>query len=113
MKQITKEAFYREIGKTYQLEDPEALIRYKRAIEWMDLSQAIAVREVGCKFAVIRDLLARLSSNVDYAAVDIDVETLRKIPGYDPRTFVCHNVNSGLPFEDACADYLLCLEVLE
>ncbi|WP_413766458.1 class I SAM-dependent methyltransferase, partial [Vibrio vulnificus] len=50
---------------------------------------------------------------MDYMAADIDEETLRKIPGYDPKIFLTHNVNSGLPFAGESADYIVCLEVLE
>jgi SAM-dependent methyltransferase len=110
---LTKEEYYRERSKTYPLEDPEALIRYKRAIEWMDLSRAPVVREVGCKYSVIRDLLRESSPSADYVAVDIDEQTLQKIPGYTPEQFRQHNANYGLPFAASVADYLICLEVLE
>ena len=113
MSKMTKEEFYLERGKTYPFEDREALIRYRRAIEWMDVAKKISVREVGCKFSVIRDLLANFSPDFEYVAVDIDEATLRKINDYDPKMFICHNANNGLPFGDACADYIVCLEVLE
>lgn len=111
--QVSKEDFYRERAKTYPFEDPEALIRYRNAIDWMDLSQDRVVREVGCKFSVIRDLLQRRASFVDYVAIDIDEPTLMRIPGYTPTQFARHNANHGLPFRDNTADYLVCLEVLE
>lgn len=114
MKKITKEDFYRERAKTYPFEDPEALIRYKNAIEWIDFSrEKLVVREVGCKFSVIRDLLNEFSKSVNYIAIDIDEPTLQRIPGYTPRQFIQHNANAGLPFDTASADYLVCLEVLE
>lgn len=110
---LSKEDFYRERAKSYPFEDPEALIRYKRAIKWMDLSQNVSVREVGCKYSVIRDLLRNKNNKIDYIAIDIDQATLEKIPDYHPGQFLQHNANNGLPFEDGCADYLVCLEVLE
>jgi SAM-dependent methyltransferase len=114
MKQVTKEEFYRERAKTYPLEDPEALIRYQNAIDWIDLSnKKVVVREVGCKFAVIRDLLDASLESPDYIAIDIDEPTLKKIPRYTPNQFIQHNANNGLPFADATVDYLVCLEVLE
>jgi SAM-dependent methyltransferase len=110
---ITKEQFYRERAKSYPFEDREAIVRYRRAMKWLDISRDISVREVGCKYSVIRDFLARADSAIDYMAIDIDRATLEKIPNYDPSVYLQHNANSGLPFKDACADYLLCLEVLE
>ena len=112
-KEVTKEMFYRIRAESYPMDDPEAMIRYGRAMSWLDLGENTVVREVGCKFAILRDLLKQSSRNADYVAVDIDEPTLRKIPGYDPQQFKCHNVNNGLPFESASADYIFCLEVLE
>ena len=113
MSSISKEAFYRERAKTYPFEDPEALIRYRRAIDWMNLDGPLSIREVGCKFSVIFDLLKSTGRPFDYMALDIHLETLRRIPCYDPDRFLQHNANFGLPFEDASADYLVCLEVME
>jgi SAM-dependent methyltransferase len=110
---MSKEAFYRERAKTYPFEDPEALIRYRRTIDWMDLDGPLSIREVGCKFSVIFDLLKSTGRPFDYKALDIDLETLQKIPGYDPVRFVQHNANLDFPFEDVSADYLVCLEVME
>lgn len=113
MSSISKEAFYRERAKTYPFEDPEAVIRYRRAIDWMNLDGPLSIREVGCKFSVIFDLLHSTNRPFDYKALDIDLETLQRIPDYDPARFVQHNANLDLPFEDASADYLVCLEVME
>jgi len=110
---ITKEMFYRLRAESYPLDDPEAMIRYGRAIAWLDIKEDTIIREIGCKFAVLRDLLQDVSRVGDYAAVDIDEATLRKIKGYNPQQFICHNVNNGLPFDSASADYIFCLEVLE
>lgn len=112
-KELSKEIFYQLRGETYSLTDPEALIRYERAMTWLDLKESTVVREVGCKFAILRDLLEKAPVKTNYAAVDIDEATLQKIPRYDSNTFICQNVNLGLPFENLSADYIFCLEVLE
>ena len=114
MKHMTKEKFYHERAKTYPYEDSEALIRYKNAVNWIDFSrEPLVVREVGCKFSVIRDLLNEFSKNVNYVAIDIDEPTLQRIPNYTPSQFFQHNANAGLPFDTDSVDYLVCLEVLE
>jgi SAM-dependent methyltransferase len=111
--ELTKEDFYKIRAESYPLDDPEALLRYERAMRWLELKEGIAVREVGCKFAILRDLLNRFSGTANYAAVDIDKATLEKIPGYNQSQFLCHNVNYGIPFDNSSADYIFCLEVLE
>ena len=93
--------------------DPEAVVRYQNVLEWISLRDGVAIREVGCKYAVLRDVLADRGLQPDYVAVDIDAATLRKIPGFNEQQFICHDVNRGLPFADSSADYLVCLEVLE
>jgi SAM-dependent methyltransferase len=111
--QITKADFYRLKGEGYERYDAEAMVRYRNALQWMSLRDGIAIREVGCKYAVLRDVLAERGMQTDYIAVDIDAATLRKIPGFNEQQFICFDVNRGLPFEDSSADYLVCLEVLE
>lgn len=112
-REITKEEFYRVRAYSYPTDDPEALIRYSRAISWLEVRSGLVVREIGCKFAVLRDLLATVCPDASFVAADIDESTLKKIPGYRPEQFIVHNVNSGLPFETATADYIFCMEVLE
>lgn len=111
--EITKEDFYRLRGKAYLIDDQETLIRYKRSINWIELKESVVVREVGCKYAVLRDLLEKKLSNFDYIGVDIDEATLKKIPRYNNKQFITYNVNKGLPFDNESTDYLFCLEVLE
>ena len=111
--EITKEDYYKLRAETYPFDDQEALIRYGKILDWLDLKEGVVIREIGCKFAVLRDLLDKHVRNADYIAVDIDEATLRKIPKYNPEQFICHNVNEGFPFHDSSVDYLVCLEVLE
>jgi SAM-dependent methyltransferase len=110
---ITKEEFYKARGETYALDDEEALIRYQNAVRWMTLREGLVVREVGCKFAVIRDLLDTRAQGADYKAIDIDQATLNRIPRFNAAQFICHDARAGLPFPDSSADYILCLEVME
>ena len=111
--QISKEDYYRIRAESYPLDDQEAKVRYQNALKWLILKEGIVIREIGCKFAVLRDLLEKHECRADYAAIDIDDATLRKIPKYDPKQFICHNVSNGIPFPDSSTDYIFCLEVME
>lgn len=111
--QITKEDFYKARGETYDLMDHEALVRYQNVAKWVSPRDGMVVREVGCKFAVFRDILEARTARSDYVALDIDDATLKKIPGYNAKQFICHDVSQGLPFESNSADLILCMEVLE
>jgi SAM-dependent methyltransferase len=93
--------------------DEETAIRYRRAIEGLEFHSGSVIREVGCKFAILRDILLESNSRVDYKAMDIDRTVLERIPGYNPDTFLCGNADHGIPFPDATADYFICLEVME
>src|SRR5688500_886176 len=104
MSQLTKADFYRLKGEGYELYDPEAIVRYQNVLGWMSLRDGVAIREVGCKYAVLRDILAERSQQPDYVAVDIDAATLQKIPGFNEQQFIRHDVNEGLPFSDSSAD---------
>jgi SAM-dependent methyltransferase len=110
---ISKREFYHAKGVGYRLYDPEARIRYERAVRWIEPRPGLAVRDVGCKFGYLRQRLRRIVDPLDYVGVDIDEATLRRIPDYDPRVFLCHDVNDGLPFDDDSVDYYVCLEILE
>ena len=110
---ITKQDYYKERGRAYALEDPEAVIRYKRCMRWITPKPGLAVREIGCKFGMFLDMLSESVESVDYVGIDIDETTLKKIAAYNERQFLCFDVNDGLPFEDNSADHVICLEVVE
>lgn len=111
--QISKEDYYRVRAESYPFDDQEAKVRYQNALNWLILKDGVVIREVGCKYAVLRDLLEVHACKADYAAIDIDDATLRKIPKYNPNQFICHNVSNGIPFPDSSTDYIFCLEVME
>jgi len=113
MMKLTKQDYYKLRAQNYPIDDREALFRYRRLLGWFQLKDEVSIIEVGCKFAVLRDMLKNLYQKIDYRGIDIDLETLKKIEGYNSETFLEHDVNQGIPFEDASADYLVCLEVLE
>jgi SAM-dependent methyltransferase len=110
---VSKREFYHAKGSAYRLYDPEARIRYERAVRWIEPRPGLAVRDIGCKFGYLRQRLRQIVEPLDYVGVDIDEATLRRIPDYDPREFLCHDVNDGLPFDDGSVDYYVCLEIME
>lgn len=114
---ISKAAFYRERGRQYELEDPEASVRYRRAIQWMETRDGQTVVDVGCKFGLLRQYLRDRELEYRYVGIDIDPGTLQRISSGDVRgtreSFACHDVNAGLPIDSSSADYVLCLEVME
>lgn len=119
MSRVSKADFYRERGRQYQLEDAEAAIRYRRAIEWMKTRDGQTVVDVGCKFGLLRQYLRDRDLDYRYVGIDIDPETLQRIASSDVREtrererFICHDLNEGLPVESGSADYVVCLEIME
>ena len=72
---ITKEEFYEVRGNDYVLSHPEASIRYKRILKWLDLQPGMAICEIGCMFAIIRNLVQR--TDVKYTGVDINEKAIK------------------------------------
>ena len=108
---ITKEEFYEVRGNDYVLSHPEASIRYKRILKWLDLQPGMSICEIGCMFAIIRNLVQR--TDVKYTGVDINEKAIKSIPGYCKDDYIIHNANDGLPFEDSTQNYIVALEVME
>lgn len=113
MGNLTKEEYYNERGRSYGFDDQEAIIRYEKALAWMDLVGVPVIYEIGCKFGELNRMLLSSGKDFKYKAVDIDQATLQKIPEYNKEQFICENVNNGLPFSDESADYIVCMEVME
>jgi len=110
---ISKHDFYGQRSRTYLKENPEEYIRYKRAFEWIENRDDLCFMEIGCKFGFVRQLLAKRLTSFFYKGIDISQETLEQIDGYNETEYICHDANTGMPFQDASVNYLLCLEILE
>ncbi len=117
MARITKADYYRQRGRQYRLQDAEAAIRYRRAIAWIEARHGQTVVDVGCKFGLLRQYLRDRNLDYMYVGIDIDAGTLRRIASVEVQesreSFICHDVNAGLPMESDSADYVVCLEVME
>ncbi len=109
----TKKEFYENQSVNYIKNDPEALLRYKNILPWLDLNERKTIIELGCKYAELRILLKNKRNNFNYKGIDIDEKTLKKIEGYNSNDFICHDINKGIPAENNSADYVICMEVME
>ena len=94
----TKKEFYENQSVHYIKNDPEALLRYKNILPWLDLNEKTII-ELGCKYAELRILLKNKKNNFNYKGIDIDEKTLKKIEGYNSNDFICHDINKGIPAE--------------
>jgi SAM-dependent methyltransferase len=110
---LSKKEFYRLRGQSYITGDRETELRYQVATKFIDFRENVSIREIGCKFGVIVDILEAKTIAYDYHAIDIDELTLAKLTSSANARFECHDANEGLPFGGAEADYVVCLEVLE
>ena len=72
---ISKEEYYEVRGNDYVLSHPEASIRYKRILKWLDLQPGMSICEIGCMFAIIRNLVQR--TDVKYTGVDINEKAIK------------------------------------
>jgi SAM-dependent methyltransferase len=110
---LSKKEFYRLRGQSYVKGDAETELRYQIATSLIGFRDHVAIREVGCKFGVIVDVLNAQNIVYDYHAIDIDSATLGTVSSSAGAKFSCHDANEGLPFASGEADYIVCLEVLE
>lgn len=54
------------------------MIRYEKALAWIDLDEIPMVYEIGCKFGELNKMLLSTGKDFKYKAVDIDQSTLKK-----------------------------------
>lgn len=92
---ISKREFCAAQGLGYEMQDRETNTRYDLVLPWIPTRTDLIVREVGCKFGVLRDKLAQVVIQ-NYGAVDIDQHTIDRIPDKKPGQFSVHDVNQGL-----------------
>lgn len=112
MNPLAKRDFYAMQGRSYTQGDAETELRYELISPWFRATPKVTVREIGCKFAVLRDKLKNIGVE-DYGALEIDADTIAKIGSTTPEQIKLHDANVGLPYEDASVDFLVALEVLE
>lgn len=107
------QSFYDEKARTYQRQDKEASVRYRRALDLAGVKDGGVVLDVGCKFAYLRDLLKQRGVSVDYYGIDISADTINRIADRDDVHFKVGDVMKGLSFADSTFDFVFALEIME
>lgn len=89
--------------------DPEAVLRFRKAIAAAGLRAGEAVLDLGAKWG---GLAAAIDVQVDYTGLDLS-EVNADAATKAGLTFVQGDVTQPLPFADASFDCVFCLELLE
>ena len=102
-------AFYEQRAAEEPAGDPEALLRFDKAIAAAALRPGERVLDVGAKWG---GLASRLPAGVTYTGLDLSEENVRKAAaaGLDIRHA---DVTKPLPVDDDAFDCVFCLELLE
>ena len=92
--------------------DPEALLRFRKALDAAELGPNERVLDVGAKRGDLAHAARELGVDVIYMGVDLSRESVAfaKAAGLDVRVA---DVAERLPFEAASFDCVFCLELLE
>lgn len=110
---ISKKDFYEKKESEYPNVDYESIFRYRRAIKLANLKTDECVLDIGCKYAILKELLLQNNILVDYYGVDISNKVFNKIKDYNPKKFLVSDVSKTLPFENNKFDYVFALEIME
>ncbi|HET8894306.1 MAG TPA: class I SAM-dependent methyltransferase [Gaiellaceae bacterium] len=89
--------------------DPEAKLRFRKAIAAAGLGSGEAVLDLGAKWG---GLATAIDVEVDYTGIDLS-EVNAEAATKAGLTFVQGDVTQPLPFADASFDCVFCLELLE
>ena len=102
-------AFYEQRAGEEPDSDPEALLRFDKAIAAAELRAGERVLDVGAKWG---GLASRLKADVTYTGLDLSEENVRRAAaaGLEVRRA---DVTKRLPVEDGAYDCVFCLELLE
>jgi len=110
---MDKKVFYDNKESEYIINDREAIIRYKRAIKLSNINNGSILLDIGCKYALLRDLLDEMKLKVDYYGADISDEVFKKIKNFDISRFCQADVSKSLPFDEKKFDFVFALEIME
>ncbi len=82
MAKLKKEDYNNERQKSYERHDQEAILRYRKVMQWIDMSKQPSIIEIGCKFGELYRISLETDSGLSYKAmdIDIDIESLKIFP---------------------------------
>ena len=109
---MNKKDFYELKVNDYKLYDKEALIRYERAIELAQFSDNCNLLDIGCKNAILNELL-KSKQKIDYYGTDISENVFTKIKNFNSSKFKIADVSKEIPFPSNYFDFVFALEIME
>lgn len=92
--------------------DPEALLRFRKAIDAAGLRSGERVLDLGAKWGGLSESISAVGLAVDYTGVDLSEANIEAGAAAGVR-FVRADVTERLPFDDDSFDCVFCLELLE
>jgi SAM-dependent methyltransferase len=105
-------AFYELRAGEEPSNDPEALLRFRKAIGAAHLSSGERILDLGAKLGGLASSVKAAGLSVEYIGLDLS-ELNAQAAAEAGLTFIRGDLEEGLPFEDAAFDCVFCLEVLE
>jgi len=92
--------------------DPEALLRFRKAVEAAGLRSGERVLDLGAKWGGLSTSILAAGLDVDYTGLDLSEANVEAGTAAGVR-FVRADVTERLPFDDGSFDCVFCLELLE
>jgi 2-polyprenyl-3-methyl-5-hydroxy-6-metoxy-1,4-benzoquinol methylase len=105
-------AFYELRAAEEPARDPEALLRFRKALAASALQAGERILDLGAKWGGLASSIAAAGLRVDYTGFDVS-EVNTGAAGEAGLTFVRGDASEDLPFGDASFDCVFCLELLE
>lgn len=92
--------------------DPEAALRFRKALRAAELSPGERLLDIGAKWGGLGECARSLGLKVDYTGLELSEDNIRKAVelGLDVREA---NASESLPIDDHEYDCVVCLELLE
>ena len=92
--------------------DPEAALRFQKALRAAELSPGERLLDIGAKWGGLGECARSLGLKVDYTGLELNEDNIRKAVelGLDVREA---NASESLPVDDHEYDCVVCLELLE
>lgn len=92
--------------------DPEAALRFRKAIAAAALASNERILDIGAKWGGLASSVRAAGLSVEYVGFDlsdVNADSAREAG----LTFIRGDANEGLPFDDSSFDCVFCLELLE